>query len=421
MSIKILFLNPTGHLGGAERVMLDLMASIRTAWPHWILHLIAGEGGALLEAARAAGVAADVIAFPPALATLGDAGAGGPAGAQIGWLAMGARFGAAAYSLRGYLKKLRGAIITAAPDVVHSNGFKMHLLAVRAAPPSTPVLWHVHDYVGMRPVMSRLMKSHARRCAAVVANSASVACDAHASLGGRTPVFTLRNAIDLARFRPAGPRLDLDVLAGMEPSANVVRVGLPATTARWKGHEVFLRALAAISAECPLRGYVIGGPLYRTAGSQFQMSELREMARRLGLERRVGFTGFVADMAAAMRALDIVVHASTQPEPFGLVIAEAMACERAVITSATGGAAEIIERGVNALTHPAGDAVALSALITRLAVNSAERHRLGGAALRTATAAFDRARMAGEIAPIYRRVCGNGGNIPEPGVARPEG
>ncbi len=56
-----------------------------------------------------------------------------------------------------------------------------------------------------------------------------------------------------------------------------------------------------------------------------------------------------------MRALDIVVHASTRPEPFGLVIAEAMACGRAVITSAAGGAAEIVESEVDALTHTPGD------------------------------------------------------------------
>ena len=60
--------------------------------------------------------------------------------------------------------------------------------------------------------------------------------------------------------------------------------------------------------------------------------------RRSGLESRVGFTGFVQDSATAMRALDIVVHASTDPEPFGLVIAEAMACGKPVVASRAGGA-----------------------------------------------------------------------------------
>ena len=55
-----------------------------------------------------------------------------------------------------------------------------------------------------------------------------------------------------------------------------------------------------------------------------------------------------------MRALDVVVHASTQPEPFGLVIAEAMACGRAVVVSSGGGAAEIVTPGEDALVHEVG-------------------------------------------------------------------
>ena len=51
----------------------------------------------------------------------------------------------------------------------------------------------------------------------------------------------------------------------------------------------------------------------------------------------VGFTGRIDDVPAALRALDIVVHASVEPEPFGLVIAEAMACGRPVVVSRAGG------------------------------------------------------------------------------------
>jgi len=62
-------------------------------------------------------------------------------------------------------------------------------------------------------------------------------------------------------------------------------------------------------------------------------------------ERQVGFTGFVGSPAAAMRTLDVVVHASTRPEPFGLVIAEAMAAARAVIASRRSGVAEFVRDG----------------------------------------------------------------------------
>jgi glycosyltransferase involved in cell wall biosynthesis len=230
-----------------------------------------------------------------------------------------------------------------------------------------------------------------------------VAQDARTALGCRPPIFTVYNAIDLARFAPAGPLLDLDRLVGMPPLAEGgVRVGMVAAMARWKGHETFLRALAALPPATPVRGYVIGGPLYETADSQLTIAELRALATRLGLDGRVGFTGFVADVAPAMRTLDIVVHASTQPEPFGLVIAEAMACGRAVIASAAGGAAELIDDGIDALAHRPGDAAGLARLIEQLAGDRALRQRIGQAAAQASARRFTHARLAADLLPIYR-------------------
>jgi glycosyltransferase involved in cell wall biosynthesis len=102
------------------------------------------------------------------------------------------------------------------------------------------------------------------------------------------------------------------------------------------------------------------------------------------------------------------VHASTAPEPFGLVIAEAMACGRAVIVSHAGGAAEIVDPGVDALVHTPGDAGDLAAQIGALAGDPALRARLGRAARATAERSFDRARLAAELVPIYRAAAGAG-------------
>src|SRR6202035_1639933 len=102
--------------------------------------------------------------------------------------------------------------------------------------------------------------------------------------------------------------------------------------------------------------YVVGGALYQTNGSQFAIDDLRRYAADRGIGEMVGFTGFVAKPEEALRALDIVVHASTEPEPFGLIIAEAMACGRAVIASDAGGAREIFTAGVDALSHAPGNA-----------------------------------------------------------------
>jgi glycosyltransferase involved in cell wall biosynthesis len=403
--MKILYLNPGGSLGGAERALLDLMASVREAKPNWKLALIAGSDGQLIEEASALGVTTEVLPFPAILAAVGDAGAGGPAGNQTGAWSIVARLGAASPAVAMYVRRLANAISAVTPDLVHSNGFKMHLLGAWAAPRRLPLLWHIHDFVQARPLMSRLLRRHVRRCAVLVANSESVARDVRAALGECVPVHTLYNAVDLERFSPRGPKLDLDGLADLAPAgAGVVRVGLVATMARWKGHETFLRALAMLPSEIAIRGYVIGGPVYQTVGSQHTIEELHGLAMRLELADSVGFTGFVRDPGAAMRALDIVVHASVAPEPFGLVIAEAFACGRAVIASMAGGAAEIIVPGETALAHEPGNAAELARFIMQLATDAQLRERIGAAARKTAERRFARDRLAADLAPIYREV-----------------
>jgi glycosyltransferase involved in cell wall biosynthesis len=266
------------------------------------------------------------------------------------------------------------------------------------------VVWHLHDYLGSRPITSLLLRSLAGQCAAVVANSASVAEDARRVLGARVPVVPVLNAVDLRRFSGAGDRLDLDALAGMPPpEGQVVRVGLVGTFGRWKGHTTFLDAIARLPRDLPVRAYVVGGALYRTDGSQFTLDELRRYAADLGVGDRVGFTGFVARPEEALRALDIVVHASTAPEPFGLVIAEAMACGRAVIASNAGGAREIFTEGVDAVSYAPGSAESLAARIAQLARDADARGRIGRAGRQTAERRFDRTRLATDLLPVYRQ------------------
>jgi glycosyltransferase involved in cell wall biosynthesis len=401
--LKVVFLNPAGVIGGAERALLDVIASLRQARPEWRLAVIAAADGDLVRDAGALGAEASVVAFPRALAVLGDAGTGEWTDNHARTIGLAARVAAAMPAVTAYRGRLAHAIAALEPDLIHTNGFKMHVLGVWAAPRNIPVLWHLHDFVGSRPLMGPLLRAHARRCNAVVAVSHSVAHDVRAALGNHPTIFTVHNAIDLARFAPAGPLLDLDRLAAMPPlGEGGIRVGIVATMARWKGHETFLRALASLPPASPVRSYVIGGPLYETTGSQYTIAELRALASSLGLDGRVAFTGFVADVPSAMRALDIVVHASTQPEPFGLVIAEAMACGRALIASAAGGATEIIEDGVDALAHQPGDAAAVARLIEMLAGDHAMRQRLGQAAAKAAAKRFTHARLAADLLPIYR-------------------
>jgi glycosyltransferase involved in cell wall biosynthesis len=414
--MKILYLNPSGVFGGAEQSLLDIIASVSSARPDWKLSLITGGDGPLLERAREQGIAATVAPMPDSLAQIGDAGVDGPAGAQVGRFSLAVSLARAASPTVLYARSLRRKIDAHSPTVIHTNGFKMHLLGAWAAGAKTPVIWHVHDYVSARPVMARLMRLESHRCSAAIANSNSVADDLRATCAdpsgaGRRArhrhfdITTVYNAVNLDRFNPDGNVAALDELSGLPPPpAGTIRVGLVATFARWKGHEVFLRALAAVPASASVRGYIIGAPVYQTRGSQYSMAELRALASQLGLAARVGFTGFVDDVAAAMRALDIVVHASTQPEPFGLSIIEAMACGKPVIASHAGGAAEIVEASGAAIFHRPGDAADLANRIAQLAGDSANRQCLGRAGRVAAERMFARPRLAQELIPIYERV-----------------
>ena len=404
--MKVLYLNPSGQLGGAEVCLLNMMASLRAARPEWQLHLVTSDDGPLVLKAAELGIQTIVLPFNTSLARLGDAGAGGPAGDHISRFTLLRRLLAALPSVISYKRQLRRTIRQLSPDVIHTNGFKMHVLGALAQPQqSTPLIWHIHDYVQSRPVMARLLKRLAKRCAVAITNSKSVAEDVRAICGERLRVRTLYNGIDLNTFSPDGPELDLDALSGLPPAApGTVRVGLLATLARWKGHATFLRAMALVPENLPVRGYITTGQIYQTDGSQSSHTEIKKLIETLSLSRRIGLTGFVDRPASAMRALDVVVHASTEPEPFGLVIAEGMACGKAVITSHAGGATELVEEKINALTHQPGDAKALAHAIVALTTDAPLRARLGAAGRLTAEQRFDRTRLATELIPIYQEV-----------------
>ena len=408
--MRVMFLNPTGQLGGAESSLVDILASLRRAEPSWPLHLLAASDGPLIGRVRSLGVTAEVLPFPHAIARLGEHGAAASAGS---WgagrtLRFAARIALASASAVRYRAALRRAIAAFDPAVVHTNGLKMHVLAAWGIGSSRRpgLVWHLHDYLGTRPMTTRLLRWHHERPATVVANSASVAADATRALSNGTRVVTVRNGVDLDRFFSAGVRANLDAMSGLSQApSNIVRVGLVATLARWKGHATFLEAIARLPPHLPVRAYIVGDAVYQTEGSQYSLDELRQLARSLGIADRVGFTGFVQTPEATFRALHVVVHASTAPEPFGLVIAEAMACGRAVIVSNAGGAAEIVTPGVDALVHAPGDAGGLAAQIATLAGDADLRARIGRAARATAERSFDRVRLAAELVPIYRDVC----------------
>ena len=373
--MTVAFLSVSAEMGGSEVSLLELVRGLRRLVPHWSLHVVVPREGPLPRAVEQAGARTHVLPLPDRLTRVGES----PGGAGTA-LRRGAALLMAAGSLPPYDRRLAGLLAAISPDIVHSNGFKMHVLGARALPAGAALVWHLHENVQRRPISRTLLRRYARRCAIVVANSRSVSIEIESILAGDAPVRTIHNAVDPDVFSPDGPIIDLDALAGLTPAATgTVRIGLVATYGRWKGHSTFLDAVRTLDRATPWRGYIIGGALYDTGGSQYSRAELAADVVAAGLSDRVGLTGFIDRPAAALRSLDVVVHASTQPEPFGMVIAEGLACRRAVIVSAAGGAAELVTDEVDALTHDPGDVAGLAHCLARLVADSDLRARLGKA------------------------------------------
>lgn len=395
--MKIVFLSPSGELGGAETALLEMLAAIREKRPDWTLAIIAASTGPLIS--KAAPYAhAVALPFPKPLARIGEWGA---RGSTASGLRLGAGLLTTSIPAVSYARRLAQRLGESRPDIIHSNGVKMHLFGARVRPRGSKLVWHLHDYPASRRLSARLLSSQLHRCDAMLANSESVAAEARHMFAPRVAVHTVYNSVDLARFNPSGPRADIDALAGLPPlDPDGVRVGLVGTFARWKGHGVFLEALARLRGLVNVRGYIVGSAIYQTDASQYSREELGARADALGVRDHVGFTGRADDVSSVLRALDIVVHASTEREPFGLVIAEAMACGRPIIVSRAGGAAEIAQAG--ALFHEPGNSGELAARVRELAADPVRRAQLGREGREAAVRLFSRTRLGDTLIPVYQ-------------------
>jgi glycosyltransferase involved in cell wall biosynthesis len=404
MRMKVAYLNAAASLGGAERSLLHMLTSLRSNAPETSLTLITAEEGPLLSRAEALGVRTIVVPMAPVLIRIGESHL--PAGGGWNkWLTLGRQVGPGLPALAGYLARLRGVLSKLQPDLIHSKSIKTHLLSGWARPGRVPVVWHAHDFFGQRPLSARLLRHARHGLIGGIGVSQAVSDDLRALLPG-IPVATILNAIDIQEFdRPASRPVDLDRLAGLPPApSGTVRVGMIATYARWKGQDLLLRAAARLRAgrpDLPVRVYIVGGPIYLTQ-TQWSREELRAMAAGLPNADDVGFIDFQAETAGVYSALDVVVHASTRPEPFGLMIIEAMASGKPVVVTQAGGAAELFTPDVDAIGFPLGDEAALAHALERLAGDPALRRTLGQNARKTARTRFDRKRLGNQLLETYR-------------------
>jgi glycosyltransferase involved in cell wall biosynthesis len=178
--------------------------------------------------------------------------------------------------------------------------------------------------------------------------------------------------------------------------------------APWKGQDVFLRAFARAFPDGAEIAVLIGSPLFDE--DEFEV-QLRALVTSLGIESRVEFRGFQNDVFSELAMVDVLVHASIIPEPFGQVVIEGMAAGLPVVAAGAGGPAEIIVDGETGLLYIPGDIEELSAILKALGRDDQLRRRLGTQA-RNSVSEYSPERVAEQIEEMYVQVlarCVEGG------------
>jgi glycosyltransferase involved in cell wall biosynthesis len=186
----------------------------------------------------------------------------------------------------------------------------------------------------------------------------------------------------------------------------------------WKGHRLHLKALAQLAAEPGWICWIVGGA-QRPHERQY-LDALRAEAAALGIAHRVRFVGRRNDVGRLLAAADIYCQPNIGPEPFGIAFIEALYAALPVVSTALGGALEIVDESCGFLVAP-NDAGSLAGALRRLMSDRELRARLGAAGPARAAALCAPARQLARLAVVLglartpaaaRRLT--------PGLARPE-
>ncbi len=215
-------------------------------------------------------------------------------------------------------------------------------------------------------------------------------------------IATIHRGIDTARFDPEQVSAQRMVSLAGEwrlPDGFPV-VMMPGRLSRWKGHAVFVEALARLGRDdvrCLIVGVAEGSARYRR--------ELDALIAARGLGPIVHMIDRCEDMPAAYMMADVVVSAATEPEAFGRVAAEAQAMGRPVIAADHGGARETVVPGETGWLVTPGDADALAgAIAAALALEDEHRARLGQRGRAHVQANFTVELMRAHTLDLYREL-----------------
>jgi glycosyltransferase involved in cell wall biosynthesis len=167
----------------------------------------------------------------------------------------------------------------------------------------------------------------------------------------------------------------------------------------WKGQHVLIEALK----HCPedVTAVFVGDALF---GEEDYVRQLYQTVQTLSLEDRVRFLGFRNDIPQLMASCNLVAHTSTAPEPFGRVIVEGMLCGRPVVAAKAGGAMELVETGKTGWLCTPDDPQSLVEVILTCRNYPERAEDLARQAQAQACQRFDPSKIQRQIALLFDRV-----------------
>jgi glycosyltransferase involved in cell wall biosynthesis len=240
-------------------------------------------------------------------------------------------------------------------DLICANTQKaLFIGGIAARLAGKPFIWILHDIITDRS-FSRLNRSAAVFFANALTSKVIVNSEASKrafiEAGGKPDIAeTVYNGFSFEENPFADNfRHKRDALFAELSLKDLPTIGMFGRLSEWKGQHILIEAISQIEN---VQALIVGDTSYESTDYE---QKIRALVDSLGLTARVKFLGFRTDIAELMDVSDAVVHASTQPEPFGRVIVEGMARARPVIATSGGGVDEIVVHEETGLLVEAGD------------------------------------------------------------------
>jgi glycosyltransferase involved in cell wall biosynthesis len=379
--MKILFLDQTGKVGGAELALADVAEPYRETC---LVGLF--EAGPFQQVLEQRQIPVHVLA-DRAISVKKDSSL---------WQGLGSL---------GQLWPLiqRVAVLSKDYDIIYANTQKALVVGALASILARKrLVYHLHDILSKEHFSAtnrRLAVTLANRCASLVIADSQATKAAFVAAGGREDI----TPVVYYGFDPAHYQVSAEVSQALRQKLGITDrfvIGHFSRLSPWKGQLVLIEALAHCPPQC--MAMFVGDALF---GEQTYVDLLHQRVAELGLTDRVQFLGFRSEVPQLMAACDLVAHTSTAPEPFGRVIVEGMLCQRPVVAAGAGGATEIVEHGETGWQSPPGDALKLAEVINHCYQQPDRAAMIAGAACRSASQRFSLEQMHQQIhqliQPIY--------------------